>query len=116
MKSCSSSEVQSVINIIDSKTVSHPLYKEIILQVETPLRNYYVKLILENGKTTHQCVDVSPIEEPEVETSPEEGEEQPEIGGELPGDIVEDQTSTTTDGNGNVVIVTTDEKELETKE
>ena len=34
----------------------------------------------------------------------------------MPGDIVEDQTSTTTDGNGNVVIITTDEKEIETKE
>ena len=116
VKSCSSAEVQSVINIIDSKTVSHPLYKEVVLQVETPNRNYFVKLILENGKTTHQCVDVSPVDEPEVETSPEEGEEVPEICGELPEDMVPDQTSTTTDGNGNVVIVTTDEKELETKE
>ena len=117
VKSCSLAEVQSVINIIDSKTVSHALYKETVLKVETPNRNYFVKLILENGKTTHQCVDVSPVDEPELEASPEEGmEAMPEIGGELPEDTVDDQTSTTTDGNGNVVIVTTDEKEIETKE
>ena len=46
VKTCQSSEVQAPINVVCSSTISHPLYKETLLKVETLKNNFFVKVIV----------------------------------------------------------------------
>ena len=67
VRHCGIPEVESAINVINSKTITHALYKETVMKVETKENNYFVKVIVENGKETPELVDVTPCpaEEPE---------------------------------------------------
>lgn len=82
VKNCNFQEIEEVINVVSSTSTSHPLYKEIILEVEAPNNNYFVKLTLNNGETSHTCISATPVE---TQPDEEEGEETGETGGEVGG-------------------------------
>ena len=64
VRHCGIPEVESAINVISSTSTTQALYKETVLKVETSTQNYFVKIVLENGKTEPKVVDVTPAEEP----------------------------------------------------
>jgi hypothetical protein len=56
VRGCDSADVASVINVVSSNTVTHPLYKETVLKVETRANDLFVRVIVENGQKDYQCV------------------------------------------------------------